>query len=387
MILNKTVLNEIQPNETASPELTIKLGMNRGLLNENLLNALPSSSVSFTGVARGSAGLRVATTAAARGRHANGDLREHVTYGRGARIQRADFIADGVGTHTNGDAEPRLATGRGASTILINYTPTGKGVRVQRTAHIAAARGQHGAGISYVATGRGESAWQYASYVAAGRGYGAFELSHVASAEGKYRVADNDLIQYELYRGIDDEPDFSAAPFETFTSLPHETAVFTANQNYKLVLRKRNEYNLLSENVASWNLRIDASGDQDFNLPSAPDQVSISPALNGSARVQAAYAYRKDGDDQAETYLVYLTSNGVDPDPSSDTPTEVTMNKVDGVAHLDWTSAEYANGSTIKVLVRTRRDESGEDVDSDNTNIVSTTADTSGPDAPDGGVF
>ncbi len=31
------------------------------------------------------------------------------------------------------------------------------------------------------------------------------------------------VAQYELYHGVDGEPDFDAAPAETFTSLPHTT--------------------------------------------------------------------------------------------------------------------------------------------------------------------
>lgn len=54
--------------------------------------------------------------------------------------------------------------------------------------------------------------------------------SHYGPHEGRgsHRIANDSLERYELYRGIDAEPDFDAAPFETFTSLPHETGDITS---------------------------------------------------------------------------------------------------------------------------------------------------------------
>jgi len=53
--------------------------------------------------------------------------------------------------------------------------------------------------------------------------------SHYGPNEGLggYRLAEDALERYELYRGIDADPDFEAAPFETFTTLPHETGDIT----------------------------------------------------------------------------------------------------------------------------------------------------------------
>ena len=73
----------------------------------------------------------------------------------------------------------------------------------------------------------------------------------------------------------------------------------------------------------------------------------------------------------ADTWLIYLTSDGSAPDPDVDTPTEVAMVNIGGLARLDWDSTAYAAGTTIKVIIRTRR--TGE-ADSTNTNILTATA-------------
>ena len=65
---------------------------------------------------------------------------------------------------------------------------------------------------------------------------------------------------------------------------------------------------------------------------------AIAAAAGGTARVTADYDYELDGADQADTFLIYLRSDGTDPDPDADVAIEVAMEKVDGRAHLDWSS-------------------------------------------------
>lgn len=202
-----------------------------------------------------------------------------------------------------------------------------------------------------------------------------------------YRIEDTTLEGYRLYRGTNDSaPDFDAAPWETFTTLPHTTAALSADEQYQFVLRWRNRYGLESQNISPWRLFVDVGGGEAELPPSHPFGILVTQAAGGRARVRADYMYDVDGDLQAETWLVYLTTNGVDPDPDTDTPTEVAMNKADGVAHLDWLSATTADGTTIKVLVRVRR-EGPPDVDSTNTDVCSIVSATDGPAAPDTDLF
>ena len=209
---------------------------------------------------------------------------------------------------------------------------------------------------------------------------------------GGYRVANDALIQYELYRGIDTEPDFDAAPWETPSSLPHETAALAAapggtERTYYFTLRLRNKYNLCSQNIASWTVTVDDAGASQADHPTAPENAAIAPAAGGAVNITADYYEASDGLSVASKWAIFLTTNGSDPDPDNDSPTEETMVMVDGVAHLDYTSGTFANGLTAKTVVRTRRVDTGPvNVDSTNTTIYSTTTDTSGPATPEAAI-
>lgn len=209
-----------------------------------------------------------------------------------------------------------------------------------------------------------------------------------ASAHGTHRVANDAIVLYELYKGTDASPDFTAAPSETFASLPHETGVFAADHTYHLVLRKRNKFNLLSQNIIETIIEIDAGGDQVAARPSDPVCVTVAPAAGGKASVKAQYSNVSDGDDAADTWLIYLTNDGGDPDPDIDEPDTEAMIFSGGVAILDWLSDAEADETIIKVLVRTRRIDAGPvNIDSLGTTIHTVTANTDGPDTIDGSIF
>lgn len=223
-------------------------------------------------------------------------------------------------------------------------------------------------------------------------------VSVAAEIGGRHRLADDTLTAYELYKGQDAMPDYAAAPWETFTSSPHLTAALSlppsGNRTYYFVLRRHNAHDLQSQNYygepqasdASWTVTIDSAGAVVTVSPMSPTDVAIEPAAAGAVRITASYNYTGDGTNAADTWLIYLTSNGVDPDPAVDTPVEVTMTLSGALANLDYTSSVYADGLTIKTLVRARRSGTP-DVDSPNVDIHSTTSDTDGPAAPAGGIF
>jgi hypothetical protein len=221
---------------------------------------------------------------------------------------------------------------------------------------------------------------------------------------GTHALYDAALETYLLYRGEDVAADLDGAAWETFADDPHVTADLAAGHTYHFVTRARNRFGLISQNIAEWTVTVDAEGNQDATPPTDPVEVTLSPAAGGAVRVQAKYFYLPDAADDldADTWLVYLTSDGGAPDPAVDTPHEVTIPKIDGMAALDYTSDAFTDGATIKALVRTRRtditpatyDDEGHEltpeiialVDSVNVDVYSTTADATGPGAvyPDG---
>jgi len=159
-----------------------------------------------------------------------------------------------------------------------------------------------------------------------------------------------------------------------------------AAQTYHFATRKRNKFNLVSQNIDTWDMEVNEEGDVIYN-PAAPQKISITPAAGAKGLVRAQYLYDPNLSNTATKWLIYFTDDGTDPDPASDTPVEVAMYKANGIAHLNWLSPAADNEATLKVLVRTRVTIDGTDYDSQNTTIYSCTANDQGPAAPTGRVF
>ena len=242
---------------------------------------------------------------------------------------------------------------------------------------------------THIGTGRG-SAVARTPHTGIGRGRAGAPTAHGGSARGRYRGASSTAAQWEIYRGVNALPDFTAPPWETAASLPHTTSGTLAISNdYYFVTRYRNAYGILAKNIAPVKIiRIDGAGLEEALPPRAPSDISIVPAAAGAVTVKAYYDYLRDGAGQATQFLVYLRSDGSDPVPSVDSPTVVTQNKVDAFAMLNWTSGTFADGLTIKVIVRARRIDAGPtNFDSENLDVYATTSDTDGPAAPVGGAY
>lgn len=160
-----------------------------------------------------------------------------------------------------------------------------------------------------------------------------------AGAGTLHRVANTVSSKYRLYRGEDAAPDFTASPWEEFNSLPHTTSgTLAAGHAYHFVLREVNAYGLESANEDAVVLTIDGSGNLTPVAPADPVEISVAPAEGGRVKVTAYYRYLADGAHAATKFLVYLSADGSDPDPATDTPTEVTFTARDGIAKLEWTS-------------------------------------------------
>jgi hypothetical protein len=206
-------------------------------------------------------------------------------------------------------------------------------------------------------------------------------LACSAQAQGLYRVADPTLDRYEVYRGIDASPDFTAAPFATNSTLPITTAALSVSHKHHLVLRKRNKWGLISQNTQETIFDVNAGGTLNATPPSDPTNIAATGAAAGTVIISAQYAPNDDGDNAADTWLVYFTTNGIDPNPGTDIPVVIVMNLSDGSARLSYTTAAQAEGTLVKAIVRTRRTGTP-NVDSTGSTIVSATATLLGPGAP-----
>jgi len=239
---------------------------------------------------------------------------------------------------------------------------------------------------SYTGTGFGRHS-VFASITGMGFGRHSVVASITGRSAALHRVANAALAVYELYRGVDESPDLDAAPWETFATLPHDTAALDVSHAYHFVLRLRNQYGLVSQNIRETLLTIDAGGLLVATSPSVAANVTIAAEAGSKVRVRADYPYEADGGNQATRFLIYLTDDGDDPVVGVDVPTVVTMTKADGVAKLSWLSAAFAPAATIKVLIRTRRIDAGPvNVDSASSSIVSAVTSSTGPAAPAGNI-
>jgi hypothetical protein len=136
--------------------------------------------------------------------------------------------------------------------------------------------------------------------------------------------------------------------------------------------RKVDMFGLLSQNDYAVPVIIDENGDEVFPI-SDPYGISITDDTNGYVRVQASYSPGLDVS-PADTWAIYYTDNGIDPDPATDTPyTEtMTLSALSGSRTINHLLGPFTHLDTVKVLVRAHRVADGEE--SANTAITSVTA-------------
>ena len=213
--------------------------------------------------------------------------------------------------------------GRGTRRVFQEHHQLGWGIRVLCNTFTQDARGSRNVVME--------------QHQATGRGTRNVQMTFRQDGRGRRRIANDAMTRWEIYKGIDTSPDFDAAPWETFTSSPHETAAVDADHTYHIVTRKRNKYGQLTRNIEEKIVEVDSDGNLVAARPSAPLNVEIKPAESGKVKVFANYFYREDGDNAASKFLVYLTLDGDDPDPDVDEPVEVAMKKSSGLARLDET--------------------------------------------------
>lgn len=196
---------------------------------------------------------------------------------------------------------------------------------------------------------------------------------------GRYRAYDATLARYELYRGVGTEADLSGAAWETFASLPHETAALAFPGVYYFVLRRRESSGLISQNIDQTRLELDGSGLEVQPNPSAPTNIAIAQVGAEKVQITAEYDPGQDAEFRADQFAIWWTDTGVDPNPL-DTPSAlVDMAQISAIEFLDTLTTAFSDGETVKVLVRSVRDSV---YFSTNTTISSLVIDATVDDAP-----
>jgi len=220
---------------------------------------------------------------------------------------------------------------------------------------------------------------------------------------GVSRVAEEGLSDYLLYIGDGALPDLSGAADEEFDSgdSPYTTiTTFSADKTYYLILAAQNEYGLKTLVEKPEMLYIDDGGDEMYAPPHAPetDSINIRADEDGTLYVQAAYFPGRESTTnttaetlRATSWVLYITSDGTNPDPDNDTPETEDMSASTRLAGevLSWTSEDaYLEDTPLKVIPRTRRNDGTDEVpvwtESTNTTVYTTYAEWWGARRPAG---
>lgn len=185
--------------------------------------------------------------------------------------------------------------------------------------------------------------------------YAAWTYSAVAyeqTAYGYFRIGDTALEQYRFYLGDGAAPTYSS-PTTTSATLPF-TSALAADSTYYYVTRYRNRYGLESFNVLADRRVIDAGGVDVTEALSDPVDITMVSAPGGEVDITLTYHGSSDVT-QADTWRLYITSDGTTPDPVTDTPADTAMTT--GGFNLDditqtITIGPYDYGTTVKVIAR-----------------------------------
>ncbi len=190
---------------------------------------------------------------------------------------------------------------------------------------------------------------------------------------GLYRVASTARVKYDIYQGIDAFPNFTT-PTATETALPFDFALappVSGLREHRIVVRETDVYGVTGYNALPHNFLIDSTGAL-FGEVSAPYDVALTEIGSGYVRLQARYAHGVD-DTPAGTWRYYLTTDGTDPDPGTDTPVESSMQIGQGLSEervLNVVLGPYVYATDLRVLVRAYDSENT--VESDNVDPVTT---------------
>lgn len=205
-------------------------------------------------------------------------------------------------------------------------------------------------------------------------------LSYTDVLSGKYRISDPSLARYELHVGSGGAPDFTT-PVATSATLPF-TYALSPGASYHWAVRARNAYDLESFNTVTGLVVVGSGGADETPVLTDPTVEAFTSRPGGAARLRLRYNGSADAV-EADTWRLYVTSDGSDPDPDADTPSDTAM-VVHGLARP---SAEanidlgpYAWGAVVKVVARVYS--TTLDAESGNTTISSLTIDTQAPVGP-----
>lgn len=178
---------------------------------------------------------------------------------------------------------------------------------------------------------------------------------------GHHRIEDDSLVGYGVFDGIDAMPDFTVAPSWASATLPILTDALSVSHDHYIVVRARNKYGLWSQNEEPEIIRVAADKSLLAPRPTVQDSSSLSNAATGKLSFSAFYNALQDGDNRADTWLVWHWCDGDTPlDPDVDAPTLTKAMLADKLETLALESdAAYPDGYPARAIIRTGLAEDG----------------------------
>ena len=222
-----------------------------------------------------------------------------------------------------------------------------------------------------------------------GVGTYAIQARREQAGRGQFAVNSAAAGQYELYHALGSEPDLTAAPWKTFASLPYESSTTMAGEGkHYLVLRYRNVQGLVSRNIVSRVIELDDADAEIRVVPTMPIDVAIVQAGGLFYQAVGAYCHYDDmageengsEDNRADQWLLYVTTDGSDPDPDVDEPAVTTIRTPDALAYFDSGAVAVGDGLTVKAKLAVRR--TADSRDSAASDTVTVVIGSTGPATP-----
>lgn len=184
-------------------------------------------------------------------------------------------------------------------------------------------------------------------------------VDYAGAIRGRYRIERTDYVKQGIWIGLAGaEPDFDAAPDETWTTQPHTTSLgLTLPAEVRAAVRQMNKWGIWGVPSETVRYDLDALGDSTRLHPSGPTEVSVKQTSANKPTVAALYDAAADEDDRAEIWVIWLETDGAEPDGTGDPTGYALVQHTAALDDLAWTSTGAAldDGTPVNALVRLRR--------------------------------
>ncbi len=191
----------------------------------------------------------------------------------------------------------------------------------------------------------------------------------IAQSKGRIRIENNAVEGYVVYIGYGSMPDFTS-PDEFSDMLPIDVSIIppvSGTENLYITLRKRNRYNLESQNQQVKIITIDTNGDEALGNISAPIGAEMTAIIDEGFLIAASYPGYNTDTNKANTWKIYVKAD-TPPVPGVDIP--VATGSIKGTT-LQVSTGPYPDGNkTYYLAVTVYRTEDSEESAASESSLV-----------------